>query len=119
MIIKKGLMVAISVSRFPIVMDGRTFMHQTAYLAVQFCMNSILHHRILAFAVFAFHLTPSTYAFILIYFLCLKREKSPTCRSEKNSKEKNIVPRKNISSTVAKTKCNYEKEMEAALEAAD
>jgi hypothetical protein len=35
------------------------------------------------------------------------------------SKEKNIVPRKNISNTVAKTKCNYEKEMEAALEAAD
>ena len=89
MILKKVLMVAISVSRFPIVMDGRAFMHQTAYLAVKFCMNSILHHRILAFAVFAFHLTPSTYAFILIYFLCLKREKSPTCRSEKNSKEKN------------------------------
>ena len=70
-------MVAISVSRFPIVMDGRAFMHQTAYFAVQFCMNSILHHRILAFAVFAFHLTPSTYAFFnLFIFMSKEREES-------------------------------------------
>jgi hypothetical protein len=71
-------MVAISVSRFPIVMDGRAFMHQTAYLAVKFCMNSILHHRILAFAVFAFHLTPSTYAFINLFLMSKEREESNT-----------------------------------------
>lgn len=84
-------MVAISVSRFPIVMERGAFMHQTAYLAVKFCMNIILHHRILAFAVFAFHLTPSTYAFIFnLFVLCLKREKSPTYRSEKKLERKTI-----------------------------
>lgn len=60
-------MVAISVSRFSIVMDWRAFMHQTAYFAVQFSMNMILHHRILAFAVFAFHLTPN--------LICLKKRR--------------------------------------------
>ena len=66
-------------------------MHQTAYLAVKFCMNSILHHRILAFAVFAFHLTPSTYAFILIYFLMSKeREESNIAVVKKTRKKKTI-----------------------------
>lgn len=54
----KGLMVAVLYSRFAIAMDWRAFMDQTAKLAVQFGMNIILHHRILALAVLAFHLTP-------------------------------------------------------------
>jgi len=36
-------MVAVTDSRFTVTMDRRAFMHQTAFLAVKFCMHMILH----------------------------------------------------------------------------
>lgn len=53
---KKDLMVAVLVCRFPIAMDRRMFMHQTALLTIYFSTHIILL-ELFAFAMFAFHPT--------------------------------------------------------------